>query len=174
MSTAKRTPMRTREMKPNRTGRRFRSRPRHQNRPAPITTESNQYRFDSSGSLVMLAAIRRASSRSSTAACCRNRRRRGQKPANPLLAPPSKSALSDCRRDSTPGGQYAGGDEQRVHEWPSLLVRSRCQYPTSRKNRRQLIASESQSRCFLAPPVVAQLGKHVHREARSRREQTQI
>ena len=29
MSTAKRTPMRTREMKPNRTGRRFRSRPRH-------------------------------------------------------------------------------------------------------------------------------------------------
>jgi hypothetical protein len=29
MSTAKRTPMRTREMKPNRTGRRFWSRPRH-------------------------------------------------------------------------------------------------------------------------------------------------
>ena len=38
-----------------------------------------------------------------------------------------------------PGGQYAGDDEQRVHEWPSLLVRSRCQYPTSRKNRPQLI-----------------------------------
>jgi hypothetical protein len=44
--------------------------------------------------------------------------------------------VTDCR---APGGQYAGDDEQRVHEWPSLLVRSRCQYPTSRKNRPQLI-----------------------------------
>jgi hypothetical protein len=57
--------------------------------------------------------------------------------------------VTDCRRDSTPGGQYAGDDEQRVHEWPSLLVRSRCQHPTSRKNRPQLIASDSRSRCFL-------------------------
>jgi hypothetical protein len=57
--------------------------------------------------------------------------------------------VTDCRRDNTPGGQYAGDDEQRVHERSSLLVRSHCQYPTSPKNRPQLIASDSGSWCFL-------------------------
>ena len=52
-----------------------------------------------------------------------------------------------------------GDDEQRVHEWPSLLVRSRCQYPTSRKNGPQLIASDSRSRCFLP-----RLSSRTHRE----------
>ena len=37
-------------------------------------------------------------------------------------------------------------------------MRSRCQYPTSRKNRPQLIASDSRSRCFPPRLVVAQLG----------------
>ena len=38
----------------------------------------------------------------------------------------NENDVTDCRRDSTPGGQYAGDDEQHVHDWPSLLVRSRC------------------------------------------------
>jgi hypothetical protein len=50
----------------------------------------------------------------------------------------NEDPVIDCRLDSTPGGQYPGDDEQRVQEWPSLMVRSHCQHPATCEDRAQL------------------------------------
>src|SRR4029077_18256075 len=59
-------------------------------------------------------------------------------PADARIQDANEDPVIDCRRDSTPGGQYPGDDEQRVQEWPSRLVRAHCQHPAPCEDRAQL------------------------------------
>jgi hypothetical protein len=59
-------------------------------------------------------------------------------PAEARIEVTNEEPVIDCRRDSNPDGQYPGDDEQRVQEWPSLLVRSHCQHPAPCADRAQL------------------------------------